>query len=188
MRKQTEIVPVKILELIEQFEAVGRELDRNEEWNGTGRLMERVWTCDAGAVFAAWLADELGIERELQVGLYWHKNWKSLGRSLGQSVKECQEERGKWDEVHQRVPLDEHHHWVKLTDSESGETWIFDPNGEARGEARVHGTSAAYEADDFEGKWSGIDSTTDVQSYMQRNHERVLQAWREIYKAEAVSL
>jgi hypothetical protein len=172
------VLSKKIREMVAQFEAVGRELDRNEEWSGTGRLMERVWTCDAGAVFAACLADELGIERELQVGLYWHKSWKSLGKSLGQSVEECQEERGKWDEVHQRTPLDEHHHWVKLTDGESGQVWIFDPNGEARGEARVHGESVTYETDDREAKWSGISSTTDVRSYMLCNHKRVMEIWQ----------
>jgi hypothetical protein len=45
-----------------------------------------------------------------------------------------------------------------------------------------------YEADDYEAQWSGISSQTDVQAYMQRNHERVVEIWQTLRPDVAINL
>jgi hypothetical protein len=177
----------QVRDLVAQFETVGHQADIKDLTEAESMRSDGSWQCAGGAVFAAWLADQMGLERELQVGLYWHPSWKSLARRVGQSVAECHDERGKWDEAHGRRPLDEHHHWVRLRDPESGHWWLLDPNAEVRGEARLQSEHARYEADPAEERWSGIGPGTDVQAYMHK-HEAVADLWRELQPALPIEL
>lgn len=108
-----------------------RSLADDAELRELGRLFNEicpepdgVWTCDGGAAFGAWLCDQLGIERRLRSGFYWHPTIESYNETMG-----YEEDSDDWAEWR-----DEAHCWVEIDRSYG--TVILDPNGERLPEPR----------------------------------------------------
>lgn len=96
---------VELGRLIELFESLCPEPDG-------------VWSCDGGAAFAAWLCDQLGFERRLRSGFFWHPSEESYNETMGYA--EGSEDWATW--------RDEAHCWVEV-DRPYG-TVLLDPNSE----------------------------------------------------------
>lgn len=117
--------PTKARTLVALFDLVGSTLPRPSK-----AMSEDSWTCNDGALFAAFICDLLGLRRRLSVGLYYHSGPEFLADLRDEDVDDVLE------------PFDEHHHWVMVADDDvaSGE-WLLDPNGEVRGEPRLQRSS-----------------------------------------------
>lgn len=92
-----------------------------------------IWSCEEGAVVLAWLCDQLGIERELRSGVYWHPDIESYNVTMGYEPGSLNW--AEWrDEVHCWVEVERPYGTVlidsnpeRLPGRPTRKAWLFDP-------------------------------------------------------------
>ncbi len=125
-------LPKDVRTLATALAAVYRDTpNRRSMW-----IADDTFTCDGGALATKLVADRLGIDSTLHVGLYWHSDPELRADIIG--FNQFDHSVDEWNTVLESVQdqMDEHHHWATVRASD-GVEYVIDPNGPVRGEPHV---------------------------------------------------